>query len=275
MLRPPVRASLARVLGHRRSVLMTYPGLRIGNVLYFALRAFSEQERGCDYRVLDPNPDNDWAPGFPRLASLLLPPRELRVLDQRVDLVESFFQGFGTDFSREELEHFIRTILLTGPALKNLMDGCREDEAPSVTVNVRRGDYYDNPDFKALFGFDVQSYVLAAISEVERTTGPLASVLVVSDWIDWCREHLSWLGDHAPTLRFEGSENGTQSNLRRIAEARRLIITNSTFSYWGAYLSNVVHGDGHGGVWVPSLHSRAIAGGQAWQHDPRWKVLQV
>ena len=275
MRQPPLRASLARLLRHRRSVLMTYPGLRLGNVLYFALRAFSEQQRGSDYVVLDPDPGNDWASGFPRLASLLLPPSELHVLDKRVDLVESFFQGFGTDFSRDELERFIRTVLLTGPALQNVKESCRDDDAPSVTVNVRRGDYYDNPDFKALFGFDVQSYVRTAISEVERTTGPLASVLVVSDGIGWCRQHLDWLGDHAPSLYFEGSENGIQSNLRRLAEARRLIITNSTFSYWGAYLSNVVHGDRHGGVWVPSLHSRAIACGQAWQHDPRWRVVNV
>ena len=50
-------------------------------------------------------------------------------------------------------------------------------------------------------------------------------------------------------------------HFRALASARRLIITNSTFSYWGAYVSNVRYGDNHGLVYAPWFHRRDIDGG--------------
>ena len=276
MRRPPLRAVAARLAHRDRSVLISYPGLRMGNVLYFTLRAHVEQLAGRDFRVLDPDPDNTWAGAFPLLSNFLMRSNELRFTDRRVHLVPTFFQAFGADFAAEDLQRFISQVLLQSPLLTlSPAGGARNNDAISVAVNVRRGDYYDNPEFKAQFGFDLVSYIRAAVDEVEREAGRLDSVLVVSDGPDWCRQHLTWLRERTPLLRFEGPEAGIVGNFRSLAGSRRLILSNSTFSYWGAYVSNVLHGDNHRQVWAPSLHSRAVNGGQPWQHDPRWTKLPI
>lgn len=50
-------------------------------------------------------------------------------------------------------------------------------------------------------------------------------------------------------------------------------MTNSTFSYWCAYISNVLHRDNYAEVYAPWFHARTIDGGRAYQLDPRWSVI--
>ena len=69
--------------------------------------------------------------------------------------------------------------------------------------------------------------------------------------------------------------SGSGRSVADDAEVAVFTVTNSTFSYWGAYASNVLHGDNHTQVWAPDLHSRAVDGGRPWQHDPLWNVLPV
>jgi hypothetical protein len=94
---------------------------------------------------------------------------------------------------------------------------------------------------------------------------------VVSDDSGWCRENLSWLVGAADAVEF--SHNGPQRDLARLASASRLILANSTFSYWGAYISDVVHDGSAGSVVAPRFHVRDLEQGRAWQLDPRWQVI--
>ena len=141
-----------------------------------------------------------------------------------------------------------------------------------MTVNVRRGDYYSEPHWRELYGFDVAAYVRLAV-EGSLRQAPIDIVRVVSDGPDWCREHLAFLREYAE-VEFQSPTDGPTENLIQLASADRLILANSTFSYWAAYISNVWHGDNHDRTWAPWFHRRDFLNGGAWQLDPRWSVVR-
>ena len=263
-----LRSLGSRAVGNNRTVLLTYPGLRLGNVLYFALHANLQQASGVNYRVLDPGPDEDWRRDLPSLNSLLLHPSKLRLTDHRAHIPPSFLQTFGDDFTRTQLEQFVRD------RLSDVLRGTFAPDEDMVVLNVRRGDYYSDPTFRSLFGFDVPDYTRRAIAALEQSSGPANQILVVSDDPTWCTANLGFLDYGRRSVRFSAGADTPLDNLRSIAQARRLVITNSTFSYWGAYASSVLHADPVE-VWAPDLHSRGVRGGRPWQHDPRWHALPV
>ena len=268
-------ALVAPVLVRNRTVLATYPGLRLGNFLYFLLRARVKQSHGSDYRVVGTETMDEWWDRFPQLHdALVIARQDVRWWHGREHLDPLFFQQFDVDFSRADLVGFISRFLLASP----LFTQGDAEEPPvdphAVTVNVRRGDYYADSTFRGLYGFDVQGYLRVALSEV--TAGrDITTIRVVSDGVDWCRENLGWLAEHADAVTYAGSQDGPHRNLLDIARSRRLVLTNSTFSYWGAYISNVIHGTNHDQVWAPRFHSRGVDGGRAWQLDPHWHVVET
>lgn len=93
-----------------------------------------------------------------------------------------------------------------------------------TALHVRRGDYLDQPDRHPT---PSERYFRAA---VEVLSGK--NIVVFSDDIDWCREHLSWA---RPTLFMEGGAD--YEDLLLMTRCEHHIISNSSFSWWGAFLS--------------------------------------
>jgi hypothetical protein len=255
-----------RVHLRKGSVLLTYPGLGVGNYLYFLLDAYADSLAGPPARVLDSGLDPAWRAALPRLEPLLAAPEDVAWRRTR-HIPPSFLQAYGVDFSAAELERFVREVLLatlplpTGPT-------------PDVVVNVRRGDYYTHPNFRRLYGFDVVDYVHRALDEVGSVATP-RWLSFVSDDPAWCAEHFGELTARTEKITFGAQTPGSLGDFVEVAAARALVLTNSTFSYWAGYVSGFVHGDDHLGTWVPDLHQRNIDDGRPWQHDPRWHALGV
>jgi hypothetical protein len=255
-----------RIPLRKGSVLLTYPGLGVGNYLYFLLDAYADSVAGPPSRVLDSGFDPAWRAALPRLEPLLAGPKDVAWRRVR-HIPPSFLQAYGVDFSAAELERFVREALLptlplpTGPT-------------PDVVINVRRGDYYAKPDFRRLYGFDTVDYVHQALEEVGEVTTP-RWLSFVSDDPAWCAEHFRGLAGRMSKVTFGAQSPGSLGDFVEVAAARTLVLTNSTFSYWAGYTSDVLHGDDHLGTWVPDLHQRGINGDHAWQHDPQWRVLDV
>lgn len=276
----PLRAGLGGVRvaasslirrGHR-VVLRGYPGLGLGNYLYFLLHAHVRQRAGVDHRVVRADLMDYWGIYLPGAEEqLTVPAASVRFRDRREEISSSFFQGFGSDFTRDELVDFIGRFVAPSPYLHQDLGLGSGD---TLTVNVRRGDYYADPGFRSLYGFDVATYIRVAAEESARTDGPPRRIHVVSDEMEWCRTELAWLADHAEEVTYAAPDDGPTRNFLDVALSRRLIITNSTFSYWGAYVSNVIHADNHGQVVAPWFHSRDVDGGRAWQLDPLWNVVE-
>jgi hypothetical protein len=248
-----------RLVRHgKRTVLGTYPGLRLGNYLYFFLHAYASALRGSEYRVLDTGLAEEWYAAFPALRGLSV--NRTRIYDQREHIPPLFYQAYGQDFTQDELTRFVRDILP--------IPGLLSFDPDTVTVNVRRGDYYQSPERSDEFGFDIPSYLTTAFGLAEAR-GPLNRVVVVSDDVEWAGRAVTAARpnlDHCELIHGSPVEQ-----FLILARSPRLILANSTFSYWGAYLSDVIHGQAD--VWAPDLHSRAAMAGRAWQHAPWWTTV--
>jgi hypothetical protein len=197
-----------------------------------------------------------WLDAFPRLGDLTVGKQDVRFADRREWDRKYLYQRFGRDFDTEDLRGFVSKVL--APHIT-------PDLTKTIVVNVRRGDYYT--EFYDKYAFDQVGYVAAAIERV----GAGSAVRVVSDDPAWCREHLDGVLRRAGrTVRYDDAD--PLQNFLTLCGASRLIGSNSTFSYWGAYVANVVHPDAT--IIMPRFHGRMAEGKtDAHQLDPRWIAI--
>lgn len=235
-----------------------------GNFAYLWLAAFVREGEMPGIRVRDLSGMDPWLRTFPLIAARYSAPQSSIPL--RARRVEGFFQGFDEEYTAEQLENFVRGFLLPADALQ---DAARHDIG-EVVVNVRRGDYYSVPQFRGNYSFDISAYVREALV-TQQGIRPIERITVVSDGIDWCRTKLDWMESIAPVTYREGLS--AVECLREVAGCRRLVLANSTFSYWAAHISGVLHSDGHREIVAPWFHERSVLDGKAYQHDPRWSIV--
>lgn len=114
-----------------------------------------------------------------------------------------------------------------GVAAAQVMGLRRFSGPPTISMHVRRGDYVALPDNHPLCS---EEYYRRAIDYIEAQVGS-ARVLVFSDDIEWCRTVFA-----GPKFRFsEGNDQAT--DLALMARCDHHVIANSSFSWWGAWLS--------------------------------------
>ncbi len=243
--------------GGRTVTLTPAEGLRFGNWLYLWLRAHELTAAGRPRLVLHASGMNEWLTAFPRLQELTLPRDELRFQDQRAWNDREWNQRFGEEFDRTALAAFIHDVL--APQIPR-------DDPDTVVVNVRRGDYYESERLRARYAFDQAGYLAEALERI----GPAPRIRLVSDDPEWCREHLDGLfRSHADEVTYD--PRGAVNNFLAIAGARRLIGTNSTFSYWGGYIADAMNADAQ--IVMPWFHGRGTLRIDAYQADPSWTII--
>ena len=110
-----------------------------------------------------------------------------------------------------------------------ILDPCKEmieSVGESISLHVRRTDYLQNPNHTTL---DLDYYE-NALSKMDSSL----PVIVFSDDPKWCNSQLLFSGD-----RFMISESQDQYiDLCLMTLCSHHIIANSSFSWWGAWLSN-------------------------------------
>ena len=93
-----------------------------------------------------------------------------------------------------------------------------------VAIHVRRGDYVNNPFYVDLMTTDYYEKAMELF--------PNEGFLVFSDDIEWCKKQDIFKG-------CEFSEGRTEvEDMNLMAGCKGVIIANSSFSWWGAYLSS-------------------------------------
>lgn len=102
----------------------------------------------------------------------------------------------------------------------------------AVSIHIRRGDYISSEVTNKIHGTCSMDYYQEAISLIiQRVTNP--KFYVFSDDIYWVKENLKVDGE----LKFVENMDNEISELKLMALCKHNIISNSSFSWWGAYLN--------------------------------------
>jgi hypothetical protein len=109
------------------------------------------------------------------------------------------------------------------------------EAAPSVAIHVRRGDYVSLQSAARFHGTLPLTYYMEAAQRI-RAHDRDAHWVVFSDDIEWCRSTLSFL-DAPPLFVDHNQDRDAWQDLHLMSLCRHHIIANSSFSWWGAWLS--------------------------------------
>ena len=129
----------------------------------------------------------------------------------------------------------------------------------SVGIHVRRGDYLKDPGFAGVCEIDYYERAVAKILEEEKDY----TFYIFSNDTEWCREHLlPLLGNHRTVFVTENKGKGSCWDMFLMSHCKELIIANSSFSWWGAFLN-----EHKGRVVAPQKWINRDSDVDIWQDD--------
>lgn len=128
----------------------------------------------------------------------------------------------------------------------------RIGEVEAVSVHVRRGDYAADPKTKQTHGTCTPAYYGDAVEQMRRLLRA-PHFFVFSDDISWAEANLSFEGP--VTYVDHNGQDRDYEDLALMSFCRHHIIANSSFSWWGAWLSD-----------YPDKHVMAP---KRWMRDPQ------
>lgn len=111
-------------------------------------------------------------------------------------------------------------------------------ETDSVSLHIRRGDYL-LPQFAPIYGNICTNQYYQHAIDIVLSHLPNAKFFVFSDDQDWVKQNLK-----IPHVTFVTGNKGKDSflDMYLMSKCKAHIIANSTFSYWGAMLSQETKG---------------------------------
>jgi hypothetical protein len=160
------------------------------------------------------------------------------VLDAPAD---SYFEGFfqSERYFAEIAPLLRRELTLTSPldtVNQRILEDIRSPAGPAISLHVRRTDYVSNPQFRPVYAVCGLEYYRRGIAYLlARVNG--ARFFVFSDEPDWAAAHVLPLIP-APRRLVIGNENRGPVDLTLMRHCRHHLIANSSFSWWGAWLSD-------------------------------------
>jgi hypothetical protein len=226
---------------------------RLGNQMfqYASLRGIA-RNRGYDFCIPNHNQVVKDPYGFDLKIELFYPFNMVNVLPHNIKILD---RGYAP-VSEERQFHFDEILFNMCPDeislagffqsekyFKNIESEIREDFSfkdqilnpckemissvgDAISLHIRRTDYLENPNHTAL---DIEYYINAL-----EMFEPNIPVIIFSDDIDWCKEQKIFDSD-----RFMISESKDQYvDLCLMSLCKYHIIANSSFSWWGAWLSD-------------------------------------
>jgi hypothetical protein len=120
---------------------------------------------------------------------------------------------------------------IVSTALKGLLMTYHPILRESISVHVRRGDYIKFPNIHPMLDID---YYVRAIDLIIKTTGA-KQILIFSDDIEWCKNNFKQTNEYF----IEGLTD--VGSLCLMSLCAHHVIANSSFSWWGSYLTTHVN----------------------------------
>jgi hypothetical protein len=145
-----------------------------------------------------------------------------------------YLQGY---WQREEYARGIRKQLIKlqielPPQLSELLKLIGQDNM-AVALHVRRGDYFTPKNIK-IFGICDSAYYERAIHLLKERLMQMPTFYVFSDDLEWVKKNIQLPQN---TVFVPNYEVPQYYYIYLMSVCRHIIISNSTFSWWGAYLN--------------------------------------
>jgi hypothetical protein len=116
---------------------------------------------------------------------------------------------------------------------KNLAQKISDTE--SVCIHVRRGDFVNNPVANMYHGVCDKQYYYNAMDNIrQKIDAP--NIFIFSDDITWCQENLQF-DDPTTFISHDLAEKKFDQDLKLMSLCKNFVISNSSFGWWGAWLS--------------------------------------
>lgn len=252
--------TLASASTRMSKVIKPFDGMRGGNWLYYWQLAALRSRRWRSVLVDRQEGMDEWLDEFPLLDRLTTPghARTARKL---------FPISFGRDFTAEENRGFCRDLACSSQSFRDRLEKYRRLLTPrTVVVNVRRGDYYSNPEFARRFAIDICHHVEQSFDILEACGRNVDSAVLVSDDIEWTLTNVSRV---LPVPAQPVPDRTSMfDDLAALAASSQQVLANSTFSYWGAHLASALNNE----CFTIAPHHHEAGGGyfETRMFDPRW-----
>jgi hypothetical protein len=113
----------------------------------------------------------------------------------------------------------------------------RIHEQESLAIHIRRGDYASNPKAQKVLWLSDMDYFTRAFEYVKKVTA-IRTVFIFSDDIEWCKMMLNF---DLPMVFVPQVGIPDTESIHLISLCSHAIISNSSFSWWGAWLNPNPH----------------------------------
>ncbi|MGB0872772.1 MAG: alpha-1,2-fucosyltransferase [Solirubrobacterales bacterium] len=133
-----------------------------------------------------------------------------------------------------------------------------------AAVHIRRGDYAEDTSVQRVIGLLDASYYREAANELVARTG-VTKFRVFSDDPEWCRTRVELPGDVEITSGYLADAE----ELHLISACDHAIVSNSSFSWWGAWLGTKAKSV----VIAPSRWLRSVDARAGSRIPARWTTL--
>ena len=156
------------------------------------------------------------------------------------------------DGIEEELRKRFQIKTKASDANKRILEDIKS--CNSVCVHIRRGDYLSKPFVNKLHICDEQYYVEAVRQASEQIEKPVFFCFSNDhESIEWIKQNYSF---PEVDIRYVDLNNPDYEELRLMMACRHFIISNSTFSWWAAVLSDE---SPRKRVWAPKIWIRGTS----------------
>jgi hypothetical protein len=143
---------------------------------------------------------------------------------------EKYFPDLG-DALKEEL--IPRRLSINNSRFEKTIIG-----SESICVTIRRGDYVANPVIRKQYLVCTPDYYRNGVKKITEQY-PNAVVICFSDDIEWVKGNI----DFGRTTYYESGNDSTVEKIWLMSRCKHFVLSNSSFSWWAAYLSGNKNGE--------------------------------
>ena len=181
-------------------------------------------------------------------------------------IVFGYFQN--TKYFESIKDELINELVVdTKPSTQNADMRKKIENCNSVCVHIRRGDYLDSK-WSFLNVCDYNYYITGMKHISDNTENPVFFVFSNShDDIEWIKKNYDFSNYN---VEYVDLNNPDYEELRLMYSCKHFVISNSTFSWWAAYLGK----DTHKEVVMPSEWNLLDSGSESL-YMPKWHIVNI